>query len=253
MAKAGYCSKCGQNVWLASDGSCAKGHGPECISGVYDTVPPTTAAQGVALTVPVTTATAAVKKPAIYKRKWFLPVAMAFLGLLVGTALASPSGTSDTKASSSGADAKAASRIEALEANVAALTAERDALKTKLEPFETAAAEKAAQDAAAAKAEADAAAAQAAQEAAAAAQAAQEAAAAQAAQDAAAAQAAAVAAAAAKPTTTKTTATRSETVYITESGAKYHRDGCQYLSHSQISISLANAKAQGYTACSRCF
>jgi hypothetical protein len=44
----------------------------------------------------------------------------------------------------------------------------------------------------------------------------------------------------------------SETVYITESGAKYHRDGCQYLSHSQIAISKDDAIAQGYTPCSRC-
>jgi len=42
------------------------------------------------------------------------------------------------------------------------------------------------------------------------------------------------------------------TVYITNTGEKYHRDGCQYLSHSQIPISLTNAKNQGYTPCSRC-
>ena len=43
------------------------------------------------------------------------------------------------------------------------------------------------------------------------------------------------------------------TVYITESGAKYHRGTCRYLWHSKIAISLANAKAQGYDACSVCF
>ena len=41
--------------------------------------------------------------------------------------------------------------------------------------------------------------------------------------------------------------TTSPTVYITNTGKKYHRDGCQYLSKSKISISLADAKAQGYT------
>lgn len=43
------------------------------------------------------------------------------------------------------------------------------------------------------------------------------------------------------------------TVYITKTGSKYHRSGCQYLKKSKISISLDAAKAQGYTACSRCW
>ncbi len=41
------------------------------------------------------------------------------------------------------------------------------------------------------------------------------------------------------------------TVYITNTGKKYHRDGCSYLK-SKIPISLSDAKAQGYTPCSRC-
>ena len=44
----------------------------------------------------------------------------------------------------------------------------------------------------------------------------------------------------------------SVTVYITATGAKYHRAGCSYLKKSSIAISLSDAKAQGYTACSRC-
>lgn len=44
----------------------------------------------------------------------------------------------------------------------------------------------------------------------------------------------------------------SETVYITNSGSKYHADGCQYLANSKIEISLKKAKARGYTACSVC-
>lgn len=44
----------------------------------------------------------------------------------------------------------------------------------------------------------------------------------------------------------------SSTVYITESGTKYHRAGCQYLSKSCISISKSSAQSRGYTACSRC-
>ncbi|OIO85543.1 MAG: hypothetical protein AUK32_06985 [Candidatus Aquicultor secundus] len=41
-------------------------------------------------------------------------------------------------------------------------------------------------------------------------------------------------------------------VHITRTGEKYHSAGCQYLSRSDIPISLSDAKAQGYTPCSRC-
>jgi hypothetical protein len=44
----------------------------------------------------------------------------------------------------------------------------------------------------------------------------------------------------------------STTVYITKTGEKYHRSGCRYLSASKIAISLADAKARGYTPCSVC-
>ena len=49
------------------------------------------------------------------------------------------------------------------------------------------------------------------------------------------------------------TSSVSYTVYITDTGSKYHRSGCQYLSNSKIPIDINEAKAQGYTACSRCF
>lgn len=42
------------------------------------------------------------------------------------------------------------------------------------------------------------------------------------------------------------------TVYVTRTGEKYHRDGCRYLSKSQIPMSLQDAKASGYTPCSVC-
>ena len=48
-------------------------------------------------------------------------------------------------------------------------------------------------------------------------------------------------------------ATVSQTVYITATGSKYHRYGCQYLWNSCYSISKSSAQAQGYTACSRCW
>ena len=45
---------------------------------------------------------------------------------------------------------------------------------------------------------------------------------------------------------------QSETVYITNTGSKYHSAGCRYLKKSQIPMSLSEAKRQGYTACSVC-
>jgi biopolymer transport protein ExbD len=42
------------------------------------------------------------------------------------------------------------------------------------------------------------------------------------------------------------------TVYVTKTGKKYHREGCRYLSHSKIPMTLKDAKAAGYTPCSVC-
>lgn len=44
---------------------------------------------------------------------------------------------------------------------------------------------------------------------------------------------------------------KSITVYITNTGKKYHTGGCRYLSKSKIAISLKNAKV-GYDPCSVC-
>jgi chemotaxis protein histidine kinase CheA len=46
--------------------------------------------------------------------------------------------------------------------------------------------------------------------------------------------------------------TTETTVYITNTGEKYHTSGCSSLSKSKIPIDLAKAKAEGYTACSKC-
>jgi len=46
MAKAGYCSECGRNVYLSPEGACELGHGPECVSGAYEVPEPTAADQG---------------------------------------------------------------------------------------------------------------------------------------------------------------------------------------------------------------
>lgn len=42
------------------------------------------------------------------------------------------------------------------------------------------------------------------------------------------------------------------TVYITRTGAKYHRAGCQYLRKSMIPLSKSDAIARGYSPCSKC-
>ncbi|MDD5135170.1 MAG: thermonuclease family protein [Phycisphaerae bacterium] len=41
-------------------------------------------------------------------------------------------------------------------------------------------------------------------------------------------------------------------VYITTAGKKYHRSSCSFLRKSSIPIKLSEAKARGYTPCSRC-
>ena len=61
------------------------------------------------------------------------------------------------------------------------------------------------------------------------------------------------------PDTCKTTGTvgksvtgSTRTVYITNTGEKYHAAGCRYLSQSKIAIQQKNAIAQGYGPCSVC-
>jgi len=45
---------------------------------------------------------------------------------------------------------------------------------------------------------------------------------------------------------------QTQTIYVTKTGKRYHRDGCQYLRRSRIPISLKDAKANGYTPCLIC-
>lgn len=42
------------------------------------------------------------------------------------------------------------------------------------------------------------------------------------------------------------------TVYITDTGKKYHRDGCRNLDESKHAISLAEARRAGYEPCKVC-
>ena len=41
-------------------------------------------------------------------------------------------------------------------------------------------------------------------------------------------------------------------VYITRTGARYHRGGCRYLRYSAYAISRGEALKRGYTACHVC-
>jgi hypothetical protein len=43
-----------------------------------------------------------------------------------------------------------------------------------------------------------------------------------------------------------------QTVYVTDTGEKYHRDGCRYLAKSKNAIELSDAINQGYGACKIC-
>jgi hypothetical protein len=42
------------------------------------------------------------------------------------------------------------------------------------------------------------------------------------------------------------------TVYVTNTGSKYHTADCSYLRYSSIPMNKNDAIAQGYTPCSRC-
>ena len=45
---------------------------------------------------------------------------------------------------------------------------------------------------------------------------------------------------------------KSQTVYVTRTGRKYHREGCRYLAQSKIPMTLKDAKAKGYEPCKVC-
>lgn len=51
--------------------------------------------------------------------------------------------------------------------------------------------------------------------------------------------------------TTSSSTKKESIVYITRTGAKYHRSSCRYLSRSKIEINLSDAKF-GYSPCSVC-
>jgi len=55
-----------------------------------------------------------------------------------------------------------------------------------------------------------------------------------------------------QPTPQKQAQDKTETVYVTRTGKRYHRDGCRYLASSRIPMSLKDAQAKGYTPCKVC-
>ena len=54
------------------------------------------------------------------------------------------------------------------------------------------------------------------------------------------------------PAPHRQTQTKEQTVYVTKTGKKYHLATCRSLSKSKIPLSLKDAKAKGFTACSIC-
>ena len=42
------------------------------------------------------------------------------------------------------------------------------------------------------------------------------------------------------------------TVYITRTGARYHKAGCRYLRYSQFAVTRSEALSRGYTPCKVC-
>ena len=55
-----------------------------------------------------------------------------------------------------------------------------------------------------------------------------------------------------KSTTSQTGDYKTQTVFVTRTGKKYHRDGCQYLRQSKRKIELSAAIDKGYTPCKVC-
>ncbi len=45
---------------------------------------------------------------------------------------------------------------------------------------------------------------------------------------------------------------KNTTVYVTASGEKYHKDGCNYLSEKKMAVSANDAVRAGYEACAYC-
>lgn len=47
--------------------------------------------------------------------------------------------------------------------------------------------------------------------------------------------------------------TTTDTVYVTDTGIRYHKEGCRYLKYSKRKLSLTVAVKEGYTPCKVCY
>jgi hypothetical protein len=56
----------------------------------------------------------------------------------------------------------------------------------------------------------------------------------------------------ARPAVQNQSDNKTQTVYVTRPGKRYHRDGCRYLGSSRTPMSFKDAEAKGYTPCKVC-
>ena len=55
-----------------------------------------------------------------------------------------------------------------------------------------------------------------------------------------------------KSTASQVLRNEEQTIFVTRTGKKYHRDGCQYLRQSKKKIEISAALNKGYTPCKVC-
>ncbi|MHB1017676.1 MAG: hypothetical protein ACYC2X_07320 [Coriobacteriia bacterium] len=118
--RAGFCAECNENVYLDDSGNCVKGHQASSIRDVYEA--------GVAGESAAAVVVPSKQTVPVFKRPWFLPIAMLLVGLILGVGMAS-----------GGADDKTPdllAQVAGLEAKVDDLTAERDALEEARDALE---------------------------------------------------------------------------------------------------------------------
>lgn len=147
--RAGHCSVCNQNVYVDEVGNCVNGHSAENVSGVYE-VPTEPGVSDSSAAPPVQP-----KKTSLLKRRWFMPVSMLALGLILGAVMTSGSPDYTAELSSlKSSQADLQGQVSDLQSKLDAVTKERDSLKSELDPVRRA--EEKAKAEAAAKAEAEA-------------------------------------------------------------------------------------------------
>jgi len=140
--RAAFCGNCDKNVYPDESGRCNTCASDEHLTGEYEAPDP-----AVSVSEPVTPADSPEVKSPIYKRKWFLPVAMLIVGIVIGSMF---SGASESQAE----NATLKAQVDTQAAQLVSVTAERDLMKIELDPVRREAEAAAAEEQA--KAEADA-------------------------------------------------------------------------------------------------